>query len=55
MLPLLYPGIIGPASNRAFSLRMSLTHQLETKGSYVVRLPIVEINRKNKNPVLKLP
>lgn len=54
MLPLLYPGVIRPAFNHAFSLRMYLTHQLERKVSYIVRLHTADINRKNKNPVLKL-
>lgn len=54
MLPLLYPGITGPASNLAFSLRMSLTHQLETEMSCAVCLHTVEMNKKNKTPVLKL-
>lgn len=54
MLLLLYPGIIGPASNLAFTLRMSLTHQLETEMSYIACLHTVEINKKNKTPVLKL-
>lgn len=53
MLPLLYTGITGPAFNLSFSLRMSLT-RLETEMSYIVCLHTVEINKKNKTPVLKL-
>lgn len=53
MLPLLYPGITGPASNLSFSLRRSLT-LLETEMSYIVCFHTVEIKKKNKTPVLKL-
>lgn len=53
MLPLLGPGITGPASNLSFSLRMSLTW-LETEMSYIACLHTVEINKKSKTPVLKL-
>jgi len=49
------PWSYGPASNRAFSLRMSLPHRLETEVSYLFSLHTVGIKEKNKIIVLKLP